>query len=66
VINRLRKDLGITRWHTYGLIKPAEYPDAIPADIFDTRSDLADRIARFAGVPVDVLRDYYAKVKAAA
>jgi len=66
VVTKLRKALGVTRWHAYGLIKPADYPDAIPAGIFDTRSDLAERIARFAGMPVEELRTYYAKVKEAA
>jgi hypothetical protein len=66
VVVALRKELKISRWHAYGLLNPEGYPDAIPAALFDTRSDLASRIATVAGVPVEVIRDYYAKAKAAA
>lgn len=63
VVIELAKELRISRWHTYGLIRPADYRDAIPADLFDTRSDLAERVAKYVGCSVKNLRDFYAAQK---
>jgi len=63
VVIELAKELRISRWHVYGLIRPSDYRDAIPADLFDTRSDLADRVAKYAGCSVKNLRDFYAAQK---
>lgn len=62
----LARELGISRWHTYGLIDPSGYPDAIPAGLFDTRSQLAERVAKYVHVSVPALRAFYARHKSAA
>jgi hypothetical protein len=66
VVKELARSLGLSRYQTYGLIDPSGYRDAIPAGLFDTRSDVAERVAAFIEVPVDELRDFYARAKAAA
>lgn len=59
VVQTLAKNLGLSRWQVYGLLDPSTYPDRVPAGIFDTRSDLAQRIAAFIGVQVDDVRTFY-------
>lgn len=66
VVKQLARELRISRWHMYGLLDPQGYPDAIPAGLFDTRSDLALRIANFIDRPVEFVREFYAEAKAVA
>jgi hypothetical protein len=65
VIKEMARELRISRWHAYGLLTPEGYRDAIPAELFDTRSDLAERVASYIGLPVNEVRDFYAVAKAA-
>jgi hypothetical protein len=65
VVQALARELRLSRWQTYGLLNPAEYPDRVPAGIFDTRSDVATRIASFIDCDVDFVRSFYAEQVAA-
>lgn len=61
VVQTLARELRLSRWQVYGLLDPVTYPDRVPASIFDTRSDVAERIAAFLELPVDEVREFYAK-----
>jgi hypothetical protein len=66
VMKALARELRVSRWQAYGLTDPEGYPDAIPAEMFDVRSDLAERVASFIGKPIEWVREFYAQAKAVA
>jgi hypothetical protein len=55
----LARHLGITRYQAYGLVDPSGYP--VPKALFDTRSDVAVRVARLIGWTITDVREFYDK-----
>jgi hypothetical protein len=59
----LAEKLGISRNSLDGLLLEGDRKP--PVEVFDVRSDLAERIAQLIGQSVEYVRDYYAKAVAA-